>query len=63
MTKSHEIMKLLKQLNREQNITVVMVTHESDMAAYSDRIIYFVDGRVADVENGHVSASEGGRDR
>ena len=63
MAKSHEIMKLLKQLNREQKITVVMVTHESDMAAYSDRIIHFVDGQVADVENGHTPATKGGQDR
>ena len=61
--KSHEIMELLKQLNREQKITVVMVTHESDMAAHSDRIIHFVDGQVADVENWHVPAAKGGQDQ
>lgn len=61
--RSHEIMELLKQLNREQKITVVMVTHESDMAAYSDRIIHFVDGQVADVENGHAPAVKGDQDR
>ena len=61
--KSHEIMALLRQLNREQKITVVMVTHEAEMAAYSDRIIHFVDGQVADVENGHAPAAKGGRDQ
>ncbi|MCG8549283.1 MAG: ABC transporter ATP-binding protein [Desulfobacterales bacterium] len=61
--RSHEIMALLRQLNREQKITVVMVTHESEMAAYSDRIIHFVDGQVADVENGHAPAAKGGRDQ
>nr|WP_320192306.1 ABC transporter ATP-binding protein [uncultured Desulfobacter sp.] len=59
--RSHEIMALLRQLNREQKITVVMVTHESDMAAYSDRIIHFVDGQVADVENGHAPVTKGGQ--
>ena len=60
--RSHEIMELLRQLNREQKITVVMVTHESDMAAYSDRIIHFVDGRVADVETGHSPKVKGAQD-
>ncbi|MDO8330992.1 MAG: ABC transporter ATP-binding protein [Fluviicoccus sp.] len=42
-----EIMELITALNREQGITVLMVTHEPDMAAYADRIIHFVDGVVA----------------
>lgn len=46
-TRSHEIMELLATLNREQNITIVMVTHEADMAGYARRIVHFVDGRVA----------------
>jgi len=61
--RSHEIMELLKQLNREQKITVVMVTHESDMAAYSDRIVHFVDGQVANVENASAQAEKGVQDR
>ena len=44
---SKEIMDLLVGLNREQNITIVMVTHEPDMAAYADRVIHFLDGRIA----------------
>jgi putative ABC transport system ATP-binding protein len=44
---SVEIMELLTSLNRDQGITVVMVTHEPDMAAYAGRLIRFVDGRVA----------------
>ncbi|WP_284155407.1 ABC transporter ATP-binding protein [Sulfuricystis multivorans] len=42
-----EIMALLQQLNRE-GITIVVVTHEHDIAAYADRIIHFRDGRVTD---------------
>ena len=49
---SIEIMNLLVGLNRDQKITILMVTHESDMAAYADRIIHFLDGRIAsDVPN------------
>ena len=43
---SREVMDLISAFNREQGITVLMVTHEPDMAAYAKRIIRFVDGRV-----------------
>jgi len=53
--RSHEIMDLLTNLNRDQGVTVVMVTHEPDMAAYAKRIIHFLDGLVAsDKLNGKV---------
>jgi putative ABC transport system ATP-binding protein len=45
--RSHEIMGLLLALNREHGITVLMVTHEPDMAAYARRMVHFVDGRIA----------------
>ena len=44
--RSREIMDLLAALNRDQRITIVMVTHEADMAAYARRIVRFVDGLV-----------------
>jgi putative ABC transport system ATP-binding protein len=43
---SHEIMALMSRLNREQGITVLVITHEYDMAEYADRVIRFVDGRI-----------------
>jgi putative ABC transport system ATP-binding protein len=43
---SREIMELVTSLNRDQGITVIMVTHETDIAAYARRIVRFVDGRV-----------------
>jgi putative ABC transport system ATP-binding protein len=43
---SREIMDLLAALNRDRGITVLMVTHEPDMAARARRIVRFVDGRV-----------------
>ena len=52
--RSHEIMGLLLALNRDHGLTVLMVTHEPDMAAYARRMVHFVDGRVArDVVNEH----------
>ena len=42
--RSIETMELLRSFNRDQGITIVMVTHEADMAAYSDRIVHFLDG-------------------
>ncbi len=41
---SAEIMELFGKLNIESNITIILVTHENDIAAYSRRIIKFVDG-------------------
>ncbi len=43
---SREIMELLTSLNRQQGITILMVTHEPDMAEYADRLVRFVDGKV-----------------
>jgi putative ABC transport system ATP-binding protein len=43
---SHEIMELLVELNREENITILMVTHEPEMVAYADRVVRFLDGRI-----------------
>lgn len=45
-TRSREIMEMLHQFNREEGVTIVMVTHEPDMAVYADRRIQFQDGRV-----------------
>src|SRR5690606_27671296 len=44
--RSHEIMDLLTRLNVEEGLTIVMVTHEADIAAYAERTISFLDGRV-----------------
>ncbi|WP_106795627.1 ABC transporter ATP-binding protein [Rhizobium sp. H4] len=43
---SVEIMDLMTRLNREQGITIVMVTHEPDIAAYAERLLRFVDGKL-----------------
>jgi macrolide transport system ATP-binding/permease protein len=43
---SHEIMEIIRRLNREQGVTVIVVTHEADIAAYADRVIVMRDGRI-----------------
>ncbi len=44
---SHEILEIIRKLNREQGVTVIVVTHEQDIAAYADRVIVMRDGKVA----------------
>jgi putative ABC transport system ATP-binding protein len=50
-TRSIEIMELLAELNRDRAITVVMVTHEADMAAFGSRVIHFKDGKIVAAED------------
>ncbi|RWA68985.1 ABC transporter ATP-binding protein [Mesorhizobium sp. M1C.F.Ca.ET.193.01.1.1] len=45
--RTHEIMELLTRLNAELGLTIVMVTHEADVAAYAERTVRFLDGHVA----------------
>lgn len=45
--RSREIMSLLRSLQTTRELTILMVTHERDMAAYAHRVVHFVDGRVA----------------
>jgi putative ABC transport system ATP-binding protein len=54
--RSREIMELLTSLNHDQGITIVMITHEPDMAVYAKRIVRFRDGLVeSDERNGRES--------
>ena len=48
---SHEIMEIIRRLNREQGVTVIVVTHETDIAAYADRVIVMRDGRILSDEH------------
>jgi len=54
--RSHEIMDLLVRLNTEHGLTVVIVTHESDIAAYAERTIRFLDGHV-ESDTAHAEAA------
>jgi putative ABC transport system ATP-binding protein len=44
--RGREIMELLTQLNRDEGLSVLMVTHEPDMADYASRVVTFIDGRI-----------------
>ncbi len=52
--RSLEIMKILAELNSNSGITVVMVTHEPDMAAFARTIVHFKDGMVERIEKRHA---------
>jgi putative ABC transport system ATP-binding protein len=56
--RSHEIMKLLVDLNRSRGITILMVTHDADMASYATRTIRFRDGLL---ESDAPTSPDGGR--
>jgi putative ABC transport system ATP-binding protein len=45
--RTHEIMDLMTRLNEENGLTIVMVTHEPEVAGYADRTVGFLDGHIA----------------
>ncbi len=50
--RSLEIMELLERFNTEQGITIVMVTHEAEMAAFARQVVHFLDGQVDGAPSG-----------
>jgi putative ABC transport system ATP-binding protein len=52
--RSREVMELLTSFNRQQGLTVIMVTHEPDMAAYAGRQIHFRDGLIDTATTGGI---------
>ena len=56
-----EIMDLIRRLNRESGLTVIIVTHEPEVATYTDRVITFRDGEIiSDVRQGEVQVAPAG---
>ncbi len=59
---SEEIMGIFQRLNREMGITIIMITHEPDIAAFAKRNIHFKDGRIVDDhKNSTPTTAAGGR--
>lgn len=48
---SEEVMQLMKQIVREQNMTLVMVTHDNHLAEYADRVFHIIDGKIVRIED------------
>ena len=53
----NEILDIFEALNRERGLTVVMVTHDPDVAARADRIVHLLDGRISNETSGDGQAS------
>jgi putative ABC transport system ATP-binding protein len=60
--RSIEIMELLTDLNRGAGITILMVTHEADMAAYASRVVHFRDGLIDRIQGQHRDPPDRGRE-
>src|SRR5206468_6865185 len=58
---SVEVMEVFQRLNREQGITLILVTHEPDIAQYAKRVVIFKDGKISrdyEIENQRNAAEE-----
>lgn len=56
---SHDLLELFKKLNDEENISILMVTHDSMIASYSKKLLYIKDGQISDtLEKGELSQKE-----
>lgn len=48
---SAEVMELMKRIVREQNLTLIMVTHDNNLASFADRIFHIRDGKILKIED------------
>ena len=53
-----EVLKLMQQIVREQNQTLVMVTHDNHLATYADRIFKIIDGKIVHIEENRRTPDE-----
>lgn len=52
-----EVMRLLGELNQERGVTLIVVTHDPEVAAYADRVVHLRDGKITEVENRRAKLS------
>lgn len=55
---SAEVLQLMRKIVREQNQTLVMVTHDSHLASFADRIFHIIDGKIVKIEDNTTKAEE-----
>ena len=55
---SEDVMRLMQRVVREQNRTMVMVTHDDHLARYADRIFHIIDGKIVKIENNRKITGE-----
>ena len=48
----------MKQIVREQNMTLVMVTHDNHLAEYADRVFHIIDGKIVRIEDRRQKETE-----
>ena len=58
---SAEVMELMKKIVREQNQTLVMVTHDNHLASFADRIFHIIDGKIVKIEDNRKKGEEEGK--
>jgi putative ABC transport system ATP-binding protein len=58
-----ETLQLFQQLNREEGITIVLVTHDAYVAGHADRTIHIRDGLIEDADEADVAAASHGEGR
>lgn len=56
---SHDLLELFKKLNEEDGVSILMVTHDSMIASYSQKLLYIIDGQIAEtIERNNLSQKE-----
>ena len=48
-----DVLRLMQKIVREQNQTLIMVTHDNHLASYADRIFHIIDGKIVKIEENH----------
>lgn len=55
---SEEVMELMRKVVKEQNKTLVMVTHDAHLATYADRVFHIIDGKIVKIEDNRIGGAE-----